>query len=185
MNLLRRRSALAVVIAAAVGIAAGGLPKGAMGADAAGGVPPELTQAVQTLSTAGNVSAADEAVTKLKGTMVEQTRSVIAAQKEVLQLQDTLAKELTALTGVKDAEGSARVAGLLEFNTAIYTWASNAATLEASQRDAVLDWGLKGDNLPLIAKIYGRDHDAKAEAIHQLAKQDPKAGDGLHAGGIA
>lgn len=169
-----RHGILAVaLLTAAVGIGGSQLLRAADPPAAQPNINADLDVAIKLLGASPDTKAADEAVAKLQAAMVEQSRQVIAAQKLLLQVQTSLAHQLSALTGLKDAESQARVAGLLDFNSAIYTWASNAAALDPQQRDAVLDWGLKTDNLPLIAKIYGHDPDAKAQAIHDLAKQDP------------
>jgi len=168
----RHSPILAIIVSAAAGIGLAGLPSRAADPAPAAGQSQDMTDAIKLLSSSGDLKAADDAVAKLQAAMMNQTRQVIATQKLLLDIQTSLARELTALTGVKDAESQARVAGLLDLNAAIYNWASSVSKMEPAQRDALFEWGLKPDHLPLIAKIYGHDSASKADAIHELAKLD-------------
>jgi len=133
-------------------------------------------QIAETLKVKSDDPRAEEALAKLQAALADQARDVIALQQVMLRVQQNLGTQLRALTRAGDPQGRARVAGLLEYNSAVYRWAAEAAGLPPDQRDATLNWGLSGDNLDLIADAYGSDAEAKSEAIRRLAKQEVSAG---------
>jgi hypothetical protein len=64
----------------------------------------------------------------------------------------------------------------MEFNSALSRWAIDVMALPEKERDTLLAWGMKDENLPLIARAYARTDEVRGKAARELAKlQNPES----------
>jgi HEAT repeat protein len=142
-------------------------------------IPPEMIDALRKLAD-DDFKVREAAVANLQQVMTRQFQQMVALQTLMLRVQDGLAEQLKQMTaGAGEAEGQARVAGLMEFNSALSRWAIDVMALPEKQREELLKWGTKEENLPLLARAYGRSEEVRAKVAREIAKMEGPEADWL------
>ncbi len=121
--------------------------------------PAESTQPAPTLS-----PQMDAALRQLTG------GSYVERQKAMTAIQQALADQMRQMLAVDDPEARARVGGLLEFDDALVKWAMDSLKLPAGERASQLNWGLKADIFPIIAKVYSSNTQTRVAGVKELGK---------------
>ncbi|HVX83589.1 MAG TPA: hypothetical protein VH253_02110 [Phycisphaerae bacterium] len=132
-------------------------------------VPPELIDALKRMS-AEDFQTRVKAVNDLELAMTRQFQQMVQVQDLLLRVQQGLADQLSQMTQGAAGDSQTRVAGLMEFNGAVSRWAVDVMALPESQRESLLQWGIRPENLPLIARAYNRDPQVRAKASREIAK---------------
>lgn len=143
-----------------------------------GGVPPEMLEALRQM-TSEDFKTRENAVNQLEVAMTRQFQQMVQVQDVLLRVQQGLADQLAQMTQAPDADGKNRVAGLMEFNSAVSRWAVDVMGMPAEQRDPFLQWGIKDENLPIIARAYNRKPEVRAKAARDIAKMTGSQADWL------
>jgi hypothetical protein len=134
-----------------------------------GGVPPEMLDALRQM-TSEDFKTRESAVNQLEAAMTRQFQQMVQVQDVLLRVQQGLADQLAQMTQTPDTEGKTRVAGLMEFNSAVSRWAVDVMAMPGEQREAFLQWGIKDENLPIVARAYNRKGEVRAKAAREIAK---------------
>jgi hypothetical protein len=134
-----------------------------------GGIPPEMIEALRRM-TSEDFKVRENAVNELEAAMTRQFRQMVQVQDLLLRVQQGLAEQLAQMTQTPDTEAKNRVAGLMEFNSAVSKWAVDVMALPASERDPFLKWGITDEHLPIIARAYNRKAEVRAKAAREIAK---------------
>jgi hypothetical protein len=132
-------------------------------------LPPEMIDALKKL-TDDDYKIRQDAVNKLQQVLSRQFQQMVALQNLMLKVQDGLASQLQEMTQGAGSEphSNTRVAGLMEFNAALSRWAIDVMALPEKDRNDLLAWGTKDENIPLIARAYNRNDDLRAKAAKEL-----------------
>ncbi len=132
-------------------------------------VSPEMLEALKALS-AEDFKARQEAVTKLQLAMGKHFQQMVLVQDMMIRIQTNLAEQLKQMTLTQDVESSAKVASLMELNAALSRWAIDVMFMPEVKRQAMIEWGLKAENMMLVARAYSRKVEVRAEMPKELAK---------------
>ena len=139
--------------------------------NAAATISPEMIDALKALS-AEDYKTRQEALTKLQQMMGKHFQQMVLVQELMLKVQANLADQLKQMTLTPETDGQSKVASLMEFNNALSHWAIDVMALPDGKRQAMLNWGLTADHLPLIAKAYNRKEGVRASVAKDLGKID-------------
>jgi len=165
-----RRRLMVFIVAAVVGggaVVGWGQTKKVEGA--AEPITPEMLETLRQLSNE-DYKTRQEAVAKLQQAIAKHFQQMVYVQDLMLKIQTNLAEQLKQLTLVPDNEGAARTASLMEFNHALSRWAIDVMQLPEKERTAMLDWGIKQENIQIVARAYHRKNEVRIEATKELAK---------------
>jgi len=108
-------------------------------------------------------------LTALKGLSSEDFS---VRQKAQRQLEAALAQQAVALASENDAEGQARLSGVLEFDDGLIRWIQDFLKSSRDERDAQLQLISHPDVLPILSKIFSTQTSRRTEGIAELAKLD-------------
>jgi hypothetical protein len=138
-------------------------------ADAPGSIPPELLDALRQM-TAEDFKTREHAVDSLELAMTHQFQQMVQVQDLLIRVQEGLAGQLAQMSQSPDPDNHTRVAGLMEFNNAVSRWAVDVMALPDAQRETFMKWGIRDENLPLIARAYNRKPEVRAKVARDIAK---------------
>jgi len=168
---MRNWTILVVLVFLATGRAVGAAaPATAPATEPDFGLSQAQAQRLITLLSADDFAVRQEALEKLQQTVGANMKRTILLQETIIQLQQALVDQLVVLTHVRDLEGVARSAAVLEFNEALSRWAIEAMQLPADQRAAVLQWGLSAEGMQIVSRAYSPNSDVRVAGVAELSR---------------
>jgi len=142
--------------------------------------PAKTTTAVPISSTPAPVASKDPALSPaVRAALHELSAEDFQAREVALSnLQVALGQEMRAMVDVNDPEAQARVNDLLTFEEGLCAWVKDVLTRPVDQQKAVLDFGLKPEVLPHVARLYAKETNVRVEAVKALRRNaDPRVSD--------
>ncbi|HUO08013.1 MAG TPA: hypothetical protein VM008_06920 [Phycisphaerae bacterium] len=106
------------------------------------------------------------------------SREFDVRERALHDLEVALGRQTEAMLSPGDPESKARITSLLEFNVGLNAWVLQTCQLPEEQRRPLLEFGLRAEMLPIVAKLASPVPSIRVAGIHALAKvQDPMAPD--------
>ena len=95
-------------------------------------------------------------------------------EKAVRDLEKLLGQQTEALLSPADPETKARVAALLEFNEGLSAWVLQTLKMPEEKRHPLLEFGLRPEMLPIVARLGSPVPSVRVEGLKELAEiSDP------------
>jgi hypothetical protein len=118
-----------------------------------------------------NAATRQEALDRISEAVTKQFQQTVALQKICLQMQADIAAQMALLTNgaTPRIEPSAATPGLLDFSNALSNFGLHAMALPEKQRDQMLAWGLKKENVQLVGEAFSRDPKARMQGAQDLS----------------
>ncbi|MGN6368417.1 MAG: hypothetical protein ACTHN5_09170 [Phycisphaerae bacterium] len=90
-------------------------------------------------------------------------------ERALADLERLLGQQTQALLSPADPESKARVASLLEFNEGLSAWVLQTLKLPEENRRKLLEFGLRPEMLPIVARLGSPVGTIRAEGVRELA----------------